>query len=100
MKSIPFVLMAASFAADVFAADATKLEVFPTDIHLFNKREGQLVVARVTDPDGVTHDVTAQAKFTFADPKFAKIENKIVRAVADGNTDMRVEFNGQAVTVP
>src|SRR5205085_2633530 len=70
------------------------------DVHLFNKREGQLLVARTTDPDGVTHDVTAQAKFTFADAKFAKIEKNTVRALADGKTELRVEYNGQVVSVP
>ena len=100
LLTVVFVTTATGVCAEAVAAAQPKLEVFPADIHLFNQREGQLLVARTTGADGVTHDVTAQAKFTLADPKLAKIENKTVTALADGKTELRVEFDGQAVSVP
>jgi uncharacterized protein DUF1549/uncharacterized protein DUF1553 len=99
LAAVVFFTNASGVRAALTAAAQPKLEVFPSDFHLFNKREGQLIVARTTDPDGVTHDVTAKAKFTFADPKFAKLEKNTLFALADGKTDLRVDFGGQSVTV-
>src|SRR6185369_8735808 len=55
----------------------------------------QRLVAQVTNPDGVTRDVTEQATYTSADPKIAIIEKGIVTPAGDGKTELRVAFEGK-----
>ena len=95
-------LFFAASAWPAFAAvDAAKpFEVFPADINLTTVRDRQSLVVRTTDPKGVNRNVTAEAKFTLADPTKAKIENGVVTPLADGETKLKVEFNGQSTEVP
>jgi hypothetical protein len=75
------------------------VEVFPPDINLRTRRASQTLVVRVTDPNGVTHDVSASAKIT-TDPKLAKITGRTVTPVADGTGMVKVEAAGSVINVP
>ena len=44
------------------------LQVYPKDANLFTKRGKQLMVVQASYSDSTSRDVTAEAKFTFADP--------------------------------
>jgi len=77
-----------------------KLEVFPPDVNLETRRDRQSFVVQAAFADGITRDVTAEAKVTFANPALAKLDKNIVYPVADGTTVMKVEFGGQFVDVP
>ena len=48
-----------------FAAD---FEVFPTEVNLKFQRDRQSLVCCFTEANGIQRNVTAEAKFTFADP--------------------------------
>ena len=54
-------------SAAITPAQAT-FEVFPGDVNLRTVRDRQGVIVRVTEPNGVHRDVTAEAKFTLDDP--------------------------------
>ncbi len=90
---------AAKTPAAATATPASGLEVFPADINLETSRDLQSVVAKFTEPGGVTRDVTAQCKFEFANP-LAKIEKGVVHPLADGKTELKVTYNGQTQTLP
>ena len=75
------------------------VEVFPSDIKLNTKRASQALVVRETDPDGVTHDISAAAKIT-TDPKLAKIDGRTVTPVSDGKGTVKVEAAGSTINVP
>lgn len=79
---------------------ATQLAVFPPEIHLDSKTGRQQFVVVETRPDGVTVDVTAKAKAALASPALATMEGHLLSAAADGDTTLRVEHAGRAVTVP
>ena len=85
-------------AGNAFAAQT--FEVFPADVNLKFLRDRQSVVCRFTEPNGIHRNVTADAKFSFSDPTKAKIEKGVVYPVADGQTSLKVEFNGQTVEIP
>jgi len=90
-------------ASSVLAATsdpALDLKCYPPTIHLNFANGSQRVVVQVTAADGVTRDVTAQASCTVADAKVARLEKDTVWAVADGNTDLRVAFEGRTNSVP
>ena len=95
-RSIPFVILSAA----PFAFAEQSFEVFPADINLKFLRDRQSIVCRFTEPNGVNRNVTEEAKFSFTDATKAKFENGTVLPLADGETKLRVEYNGQTVEVP
>jgi hypothetical protein len=82
------------------APPPASVQVFPADINLLTGRGRQSMVVQATYADGITRDVTAQAKFTFAKAALVKFDKSVIYPVADGTTELKVEFGGQAVTVP
>ncbi len=78
----------------------TKLEVSPPDINLSTNRDRQSFVVQATFADGITRDVTAEAKLTLANPALVKLDKNMLTPAADGATELTVEFGGQAVKVP
>ena len=75
-------------------------EVFPTDVNLKFMRDKQTLVVRVTEPSGVHRDVTTEAKFSVVDPSKARVDKGVVLPLADGETRVKIEWNGKAVEVP
>src|SRR3954465_3197824 len=96
------VLTAASLCfGTVWGAEATltKLEVSPPDVNLLTSRGKQVFVVQATYSDGLTRDVTGQAKATLANDKLAKLDKNLITPVADGETRLNVEFGGKKVEV-
>src|SRR5712671_1960847 len=92
---LPLILTAttASLAANSF-------EVFPAEVNLKFLRDRQSLVCRITEPNGVQRNVTAQSKMILADPAKARVEAGTVYPVADGQTTLKVQYNGQTVEIP
>src|SRR5436305_13062633 len=82
------------------ASNAQTIAVYPPDINLETSRDRQSFVVQLTQPDGITRDVTAQAQVSFANPALVKLDKFYVYPVADGATEMTVVFGGQTVKVP
>jgi hypothetical protein len=72
------------------AVAITQLNVYPADINLSTLRDRQPVLVIATRADGVTLDVTAQSKFTLANPALARLEGATLFPVADGETTLQV----------
>ncbi len=79
---------------------AQSIAVYPPDINLETSRDRQSFVVQLTQPDGITRDVTAKCQVAFTNPALAKLDKFSVLPVADGTTEMTVTFNGQVVKVP
>jgi hypothetical protein len=82
------------------ASSAQQIAVYPPDINLETSRDRQSFVVQLTQPDGITRDVTAQAQITFANPALVRLDKFSIYPVEDGTTEMSVAFNGQTVKVP
>lgn len=96
-------LACASLIADsAFAADSTltKLAVYPANIALTTAKDRQLVAVQAEYSDGLTRDVAKEAVFTVANSALVRLEGQTVYPLADGATELKVEFSGQAVMVP
>jgi len=91
------VAMAATSAAE---SKIVKLDVFPPDVELSTRRDRQQVIALVTREDGVTVDVTSEAKLALADPKLARLEGNTLHPASDGETTLKVEHSGLAQQIP
>jgi hypothetical protein len=90
----------AVLTGSVRAEALATLEVFPPDIHVYTSRARQTFVVKATYADGLTRDVTAEAKASLANPALARLDRNIVYPLADGSTQLRVEFGGKTVAIP
>ncbi len=76
------------------------MEVFPPEINLTTSRAAQSVIVRLTQPNGVTRDLTGEATYALSDPKLAKVDGHTVKPLADGSCQLQVTAGGQTLTVP
>ena len=74
--------------------------VYPPDINLETARDRQSFVVQLTQPDGITRDITEQAQVAFANPALVRLDKATVYPVADGVTEMTVTAAGQTFKVP
>jgi hypothetical protein len=98
MRRITAILSLLTATSSAWAAGS--FEVFPTDVNLKFQRDRQSIVCRFTEPNGVHRNVTAEAKITVTDPTKVKVENGVVYPLADGQTSLKVEYDGQSVDLP
>ncbi len=75
-------------------------EVYPADVNLETSGDFQSIVARITRLDGITQDVTGEVKLELADPKLAAIEGNVLKPIADGQTQLKVTWHDQSLTIP
>src|SRR5207248_7431998 len=79
---------------------AQQIAVYPPDINLETARDRQSFVVQLTQPDGITRDVTEQSQVSFANPSLVRLDKFTVYPVADGTTEMSVTHGNQTVKVP
>lgn len=82
------------------AADLQKVVVFPADVNLTTAQDRQLLAIQAVYSDGITRDVGKEAAITVANPALVRREGQTFYPVADGQTELKVEFGGQAIVVP
>ena len=78
----------------------TEVKVFPADVNLKTRGDHQSIVVQAIYADGVTRDVTAQASFTLGNRTLAKFDHFMLTPVADGQTELKVKFQGKTLVVP
>ena len=81
-------------------AAAQSLAVYPPDINLETARDRQSFVVQFTQADGITRDVTEQAKIALANPTIARLEKHVLTPIADGATEMTIAFADRTVKIP
>ncbi len=74
--------------------------VYPPDVQLTTARDRQSLIVQARYADGITRDVTTDARFTLADTKLARFDKQTLYPVADGSTKVDVEYAGLKVTLP
>ena len=82
------------------AAATGQLEVYPDSIELSTRGDAQAVVVRVRQADGVTVDLTRQAKYTVVDTSVASVSQGVLRPGSDGQTQLIVEHGKQRIAIP
>ena len=93
------ILLLAS-ANSIQAIAPVSIAVFPPDVNMQSARGKQRIIVQASYADGITRDITAQAKVTISDPKIAKIVNLEVLPVGDGKCSIAVEFEGKTTQIP
>jgi Protein of unknown function (DUF1549)/Protein of unknown function (DUF1553) len=102
MRTSAFALLAVALVAPLASAQPalTALEVSPPEVNLLTSRARQMLVVQAAYADGITRDVTVSAKWSLGNAALAKIEKGVLTPLADGATELKVEFGGKTVTVP
>ncbi len=93
-------LVCLSGFSTAFAADLQKVIVFPADVNLTTAQDRQLLAIQAVYSDGITRDVGKEAAITVANPALLRRDGQTFYPVADGQTELKVEFGGQALVVP
>src|SRR5688572_11032764 len=78
------------------APQPVKLEIFPASVQLDSKVDSQSLIIQATYADGLTRDVTTEAKLTIGSPQALQIEGNSIRPQTDGETSIKAEFDGQS----
>jgi hypothetical protein len=81
-------------------APLTSVEVFPPEVKLLTARSHQSLLVQALYADGITRDVTAEAKLSVANPAVVKLDKNQLRPTGDGSTEAHVEFGGKTIPVP
>ena len=76
------------------------LEVFPEDVNLNTLRDRQSFVVQAAYANGITRDVTKEAKLTLTNAAPVKIDGNVIHPAADGSTELKVEFGTLSKTIP
>jgi hypothetical protein len=78
---------------------AGEIRVYPPELRLSSSRARQSFVVQLTRADGVTRDLTGEARVSFARP-LAEARGNVVLPKADGETRMTVEAGGRTLEIP
>lgn len=89
-------------ASKSFAGETkpTAIHVYPVEVKLTTQRDRQSVIVQAVYPDGITRDVTSQAKFTLSNPDFAGLDKNTLHPKADGRTTLKVLYGDLGTDVP
>lgn len=95
-------LLAALTVSGALAQESAveSLRVFPAAVNLTTNKDRQLLVVQAVYTDGVTRDVSGKAQFTFANAALIRRDGATLFPVADGQTELKVEFGGKMLQVP
>ena len=78
----------------------TSIEILPGQFALETKRDWHRVVVFARFDDDTTRDVTPFADMKVADAKLANLEGDKLTPLADGTTELVVNYNGKTVKAP
>ena len=89
-------------ATTATAADSplSSLVVYPGSVKLTTKRDRQSLIVQATFANGLTRDVTGEAKFVLADDKAATLSGHLLTPKADGKGELSVSYGGRTIKVP
>ncbi len=76
------------------------LQCYPPAINLSGARARQRIVVQASYADGVTRDVTADARCASANPRVARCDQGVLLPLADGRTELRISYSGRRLSVP
>lgn len=97
--AVAFIASLNSLTADA-QEKPISLEVYPAEVHINTMRDRQSFVVQVAYPNGLTRDVTKEAKFTLSDAAKVKLAENVLHPVSDGDSQLAVEFEGLSKMIP
>jgi hypothetical protein len=93
-------LFLSSCSLDERKVPISEIKCYPPTINLVGAKARQSVVVQATYSDGITRDVTYDARCRVANARFASFDGTKVAPRADGRTDLLVTYAGRTLAVP
>ena len=78
----------------------TGIAVYPPEVHLNTSRDFQRILVVASREDGITLDVTSEAKLSLTDQAPARMDGSTLYPQADGQTHLTVEYQGSKAQAP
>lgn len=100
MRKLLVWTMMIAMPAVALAENPIAVRVFPGDIHLTTVRDRQSLIVQAEYANGLTQDVTADAKYSLADAALARLENATLYPKADGQTTLTVSYADKSLQIP
>ena len=76
------------------AAEVTRIDVYPPDVHLNTQRDSQRVIVVASRDDGLTLDITGDAELKLSEEGIARLDDRTLYPVADGSAKLVAEYQG------
>ena len=87
-------------ATTAIAEEPVELKIFPDSAQLKTLRDRQSFVVQAFYANGITRDVTKEAKFALANGALCKVENATLYPATDGASELTVTYGKHALKVP
>ena len=100
LVALPALLLSLALPAVAADAPVAAVNVYPAEVKLTTQRDRQSLIVQAVFADGLTRDVTGEAKLVLADGKLATLQGAQLTPKADGKTEVTVTYAGKAVKVP
>jgi len=100
ISMLAFALLIVASTQQSYANSPSAINVYPPNVHLTTIRDHQSLIVQAVFPDGITRDVTDEAKFTLTNPGLARLEKNVLYPTADGKCELKVECVGHTVMLP
>lgn len=81
-------------------AAAQNVAVYPPDVNLTTSRDFQSFIVQLTEPNGITRDITDKAKVSIGNKELVKVDGNVVYPLADGETELTIVAHGESLKVP
>ena len=87
-------------ATTAIAEEPVEIKIFPENAQLKTLRDRQSFVVQALYANGITRDVTKEAKFQLANAALCKVENATLYPAADGASEMTVSYGKHSLKFP
>ena len=100
-RNLLLLLVSAAMVGPLQAEEPKPAEIMvsPPNVRLNTSRDRQSIIVQARYADGLTRDVTEKSKFTLAEGAPVKLEKGTLYPVADGKSELTVEYGGLTVKV-
>ncbi|MCH5373444.1 MAG: DUF1549 domain-containing protein, partial [Planctomycetes bacterium] len=96
MRTIGTTAFLMAWATFLTAAEVTRIDVYPPDVHLNTNSDYQRFIVVASRDDGVTLDVTRDAQIKVSDEGVVRLDNSTLYPVTDGDARLTAEYQGHS----
>lgn len=82
------------------APELVDIKAYPTNINLATKLDRQSVIVQALFSDSTTQDITDKVVMTIGNKALVSQEANVFRPLTDGQTDLKIAYQGKLLTLP
>ena len=98
MAKLSLIIFLLSAAASALASKTVELKLYPPEVRV-HAGEAQTLLLLATDGDGVTREVTTEAKWNLTNPSAALAAPRTLQGIRKGSGELAAYFDGVTAKV-